>query len=135
VITRSKSTDEGEIDRIYRAYPLKKGPASARKAIEKAIKRLRDAGSPDPASFLVGKIHEWKSGRDRDQAAGRFVPNYPYPATWFNDERYNDEDGAPCSPTTPQIRYVNPEHAYSGSEYLDSVRSPLATNTSTSEAA
>ena len=84
-----------EIDRVYRAYPLKKAPAKARVAIGKAIDKLVARGESDPASFLVGRIAEWKAARDRDAAAGRFVPSCPYPATWFNGECYDEESLQP----------------------------------------
>jgi hypothetical protein len=86
-----KPTIEGaseDIDRVYQAYPLKKGGVAARKAISKALIRLKARGESDPAKFLVDKIADWKRSRERDQAAGNFVPSYPYPATWFNGERY-----------------------------------------------
>ena len=108
-----------DVDRVYQAYPLKKAAGATRQSIGKAIDRLKARGVADPASFLVCKIAEWKGSREREQAAGRFVPNYPYPATWFNEERYDDENSAPVSPEIPTSRYVNPAAAYSGPEYSD----------------
>jgi hypothetical protein len=132
----SRSTEHEQIDRIFQAYPLKIGKPSAQRAIKKALKDLKAEGKSNPESFLISKIVEWKASRERDQAAGRFVPNYPNPATWFNDERYNGDFGAaahterPCSP-----RYVNPAEAYSGAEYADILRQPTQSKSTTETAA
>jgi hypothetical protein len=87
---RKVATDE--IDRVYQAYPLKKEPGAARIAISKAFDRLNLRGESDPATFLVGRIEAMKAARDRDNAKGGFVPQYKYPASWFNKECY-DEPG------------------------------------------
>ena len=81
-----------EIDQVYQAYPLKKAPGAARVAISKAMARLAGRGESDPAAFLVGRIEAMKTVRDRDVAAGRFAPTFKHPATWFNQECY-DEPG------------------------------------------
>jgi uncharacterized protein YdaU (DUF1376 family) len=84
-------TAEDEIERVRLAYPIKKAPAAARKAIAKAIGRLRAQGEVDPASVLIERIATWKAQRERDGAAGKFVSHCPYPATWFNGECYAEE--------------------------------------------
>lgn len=118
--TKTKNHASSEnIDRIYQAYPLKRGAVSGHKAIRKAISRLIARGETDPTAFLVGKISEWERSRARDRAAGEFVPHYPNPATWFNDERYNDENIVANPSPIAAPRYVNPTEAYSGSEYAD----------------
>ena len=89
--TKTKSS-AAEIDRVYEAYPLKKAPARARIAIAKAFERLAAQGESDPAAFLIERIAAFMAMRERDTVAGRFVPNCPYPATWFNGECY-DEPG------------------------------------------
>lgn len=92
---RSGQSDE-DVEKVRQAYPLKKAPGAARKAITKAMTRLGARGESDPAGFLIARIAEWKASRARDEAAGRFVPNYPYPATWMNDERYDEESLQPA---------------------------------------
>jgi hypothetical protein len=89
--TKTKNQAD-EISRVYQAYPLKKAPAVARVAISKAIAKLVIRGEVDPATFLVLRIEAMKAARLRDEAAGRFVPAYKHPATWFNGECY-DEPG------------------------------------------
>ena len=80
-----------DVEKVRLAYPLKKAPGVERKAIEKAMTRLAARGESDPAGFLIARIAAWKAARDRDGAAGRFVPDCPYAATWFNQERYDAE--------------------------------------------
>jgi uncharacterized protein YdaU (DUF1376 family) len=94
--TKKKKSSAGDIERVRLAYPLKKAPGAARKAIGKAMERLASRGESDPAAFLIARIAEWKAARDRDERAGRFVPSCPYPATWMNEERY-DEEGLDAS--------------------------------------
>jgi uncharacterized protein YdaU (DUF1376 family) len=96
--SKTKQTDkttEDEVERVRLAYPLKKAPAAARKAIAKAIGRLRAQGEIDPASLLVGRIATWKAQRERDGAVGKFVSHCPYPATWFNGECYAEDSLLP----------------------------------------
>jgi uncharacterized protein YdaU (DUF1376 family) len=83
------STDE--VERVRLAYPLKRAPGAARKAIEKAFAILAARGESDPASFLIGRIAAWRSDRDRRAAKGEFVSTCPYPASWFNGECYDEE--------------------------------------------
>jgi hypothetical protein len=84
-----------DVERVYQAYPLKKAPGAARTAISKAFDRLTQRGEADPASFLIDRIAEMKAARARDAAKGNFVPAYKYPATWFNEECYDEEDLQP----------------------------------------
>jgi hypothetical protein len=105
---KKKRFSAEDIERVRLAYPLKKAPGAARKAIGKAMERLGSRDESDPAAFLIARIAAWKAARDRDEAAGRFVPNCPYPATWMNAESYDEEslqpvkncrlpDGKPCT--------------------------------------
>lgn len=63
---------------IYKAYPLKKGKPSALLAIRKALKNCS-------AADLLEKTEAFSMARNGDMAF------CPHPATWFNDERYNDD--------------------------------------------
>jgi len=86
---RTVATDES--DKVYQAYPFKKEPGAARVAISKAIAKLAARGETDPTAFLIGRIAAMKASRERDSAKGNFVPQYKYPATWFNKECYDEE--------------------------------------------
>jgi hypothetical protein len=85
------SPSDEDVEKVRQAYPVKKAPGPAREAIKKAMTRLAARGESETARFLIARITEWKAARRRDEAAGRFVPEYPYPATWFNQERYDEE--------------------------------------------
>lgn len=93
---RGGHSEAEDIERVRQAYPVKKAPGADRKAIEKAMTRLRARGESDPAGFLIARIASWKAARDRDGAAGRFVPDFPNAATWFNQERYDAEGLQPA---------------------------------------
>jgi hypothetical protein len=124
-----------DINRVYRAYPLKVDPVDAKKAIEKALARLDDRGEADPGVFLIKRIEAMKAKRARDASNGVFVPNHKNPATWFNKGSYDNDYGvAAHTERSFSPRYVNPADAYSGAEYADVLRQPTQ-NMSTTEAA
>jgi uncharacterized protein YdaU (DUF1376 family) len=64
---------------IYLAYPRHVSKPQALKAITKALKKI---GAED----LLQKVREYKAS-----CAGREPQFIPHPATWFNGERWNDE--------------------------------------------
>lgn len=63
---------------IYEQYPLKVGKPRAISAITKALKKI------DPET-LFNRTKQYAEVRNGDL---KFVP---HPATWFNQERYNDD--------------------------------------------
>ena len=68
-----------QAEEIYQAYPRKVAKPAAMKAIEKALKK---------SSFndLMAAVREYAKSRDGED------PNFtPHPATWFNQERWNDD--------------------------------------------
>jgi uncharacterized protein YdaU (DUF1376 family) len=88
-------TRQQQAELVYEAFPRKVGKAAALKSIEKALSAVKKAGETDPAAYLLARIRGWIVKRERDQTAGAFVPECPNPATWFNQERYDDPDNAP----------------------------------------
>jgi uncharacterized protein YdaU (DUF1376 family) len=90
-----KTKKDTEVLRVYEVYPHKVGKGAAVKEIEKAFVLLRKRNEPDPEKFLVERISGWIEKRERDRAAGKFIPEYPNPSTWFHQERYDDEDNLP----------------------------------------
>lgn len=80
---------------VYETYPHKVGKAAALKSIDRALHTVSKAGQADPVGYLQARIRGWIAKRERDQEAGAFLPEYPNPATWFNQERYDDPDNAP----------------------------------------
>jgi hypothetical protein len=73
-----KGECEGESETIYQAYPHKVGKPDAIKAISRAL-------SKTPFDDLLRKTKAFATARNGDTA---YCPN---PATWFNQERYNDD--------------------------------------------
>jgi hypothetical protein len=112
-----QTTVSSDVEQVYKAYPLKVGAARARESIAKALVKVRARGETNPAAFLTDRIAAWMKVREADQRAGRFVPQYPYPATWFNGERYDDEMTAPADTATTKPQHVNFAELYSGPEY------------------
>lgn len=72
-------TDEDALaEEIYELYPLKAGKPGALRAIRKALKE-RDS------IFLRERTAAYAKAVDGTETL------IPHPATWFNDERYNDD--------------------------------------------
>lgn len=78
---------------IYAAYPRKIGRGAAIKAIQKAAKLI----GPDPRSTT--RFCPYAVLLERTQAFAKATASWPeadrhficHPATWFNQERYNDD--------------------------------------------
>lgn len=68
-----------DFDRFYEIYPRKIGKGAAKTAFAKAIKKK-------PAQLIIEAAHEYLvacKGKDK-----KFIP---HPATWLNQERWDDE--------------------------------------------
>jgi hypothetical protein len=73
-----EGVSDADVVNIYNAYPLKKGKPSAIRAIRKALKKI-------DAATLLERTKAFAEARKGDLAF------CPHPATWFNDERFNDD--------------------------------------------
>lgn len=81
---------DAEFETWYAAYPRRKG----RGAALLAFKRARRKASMERLMAGARKAARLATGRD---------PTFiPYPATWLNQERWDDEDDAP--PCHPEAR-------------------------------
>ena len=69
-------------DRFWAAYPKKKGKEDARKAWKKLAPDLETCRMMAAALESQQKSHDWV------KESGRYVP---YPATWLNGRRWEDE--------------------------------------------
>lgn len=80
----SSQQDETEtmFSEFYQAYPKKRDKARARKSFFK-IKNL-----PDVFPQLMKGLEQQKLSADWKKDGGKYVP---YPSTWLNDERWEDE--------------------------------------------
>lgn len=76
-----------EVATIYEAYPRKVGRGKALEAIRKAMRRLVDRGQPAPAAWLLARVRAFAAS-----PAGQAGQYTPHPTTWFNQERYDDDD-------------------------------------------
>lgn len=80
------SPEAQEIVAIYNAYPRKVGRPVALKAIVRAIDRIKKKATKiDAAEWLFDRTCEYAQS-----VAGKDMQYIPHPATWFNQERYND---------------------------------------------
>lgn len=76
-----------QLDSIYQAYPRKVGRAAALKAIDKALLVLAERGTQEPTAWLLERVEKYAAS-----PAGRQRNFTPYPATWFNQARYDDDE-------------------------------------------
>lgn len=98
-----KSLQEERFDEFWKAYPRKSNKGGARKAWKKL--------SPDKELFakimaaleVAKKCEQWTKDR------GQFIP---YPATWLNQERWDDDYGpSPVAPNSVQDDF-DPDNPY-----------------------
>jgi hypothetical protein len=78
----TKKSDSGCEQLIYDAYPKHVGKPAALRAIKTALKKFK---KEDHALSLLEVTRLY--AKSLDGADPQFIPN---PATWFNQERYND---------------------------------------------
>jgi uncharacterized protein YdaU (DUF1376 family) len=67
-------------EEIYQAYPLKVSKPTALRAIRKAMQDICPA-------CLLGIVQAYAAQRKGNETE---VPSVPHPATWFNQQRFND---------------------------------------------
>ena len=87
-------------DEIYQSYPIKVGKPDALRAIERQMKVFCPM-------CLLTKVRDYtrrRKGNERD------VPSVPHPATWFNQQRFND-DASTWGPSTKQQSTTREVHA------------------------
>lgn len=109
---RSVSHDGAEA--IYQAYPRRVGKGAALKAIVRAVKGIaaRKDAPADPAGWLLERVKAYAAAR-----RGQDQQYTPHPATWFNQERYDDDptewsarpdaDRSPARISAPEGKYAN----------------------------
>ena len=95
--TKHRKEQEDSARELYKLYPRHVGLRAALKAIRSAIRRVQEQENPppDPVVYLAKKV---KAYAESDLPEARYVP---YPATWFNGDRWLDE------PDKPQKRKPN----------------------------
>jgi len=80
--------------RVWAAYPKKKGKAAAMKAFAKL------KPTPEFVLSMLGAIEEAKSSEDWRREDGRYIP---YPASWLNGRRWEDEVVLPIKEQQKQL--------------------------------
>lgn len=70
-------------DQFYDAYPVHKGKTATIKAFSKI--------KPQDFETILARLEAQKAQWNRMKAAGQWVPEWPYPATWLNKRRWEDE--------------------------------------------
>lgn len=97
----------GEFARWWAVFPRKVGKRAAQRAYEKAVSEIRSRGEPgsdSPHEFLLGRLSQFA---ESDKAKGDFCP---YPATWLNEGRYDDDPAAwGNSSAEPEVKPLSRE--------------------------
>lgn len=81
-----------QAEAIYRKYPRKVARRDAIKAIEAAAKRLANAGHDDPLTYLQQRVWVYASSPAGQPPPAGDDDYRPYPATWFNQDRFDDDE-------------------------------------------
>jgi hypothetical protein len=72
-------------DSFYQKYPVKKAKQEAIKAWNK----LKPENGT--VELILSAIQKQKDANEASKKKGEFVPEWPYPATWLNGKRWEDE--------------------------------------------
>jgi hypothetical protein len=81
ISTRPRVARASGFDEFWLAYPRKTGKGEAQKAYAKALTKI---DGPDPPTVLLRAL-------ERVKATWTDAQFIPHPATWLNQERWNDE--------------------------------------------
>ena len=84
-IKRKENALRASFDVFYKIYPEHKAPTDA----EKAWMKL----APDDSLFqiILAAIEKQRRHKETLSAKGKFCPEWPFPATWINKRRWEDE--------------------------------------------
>lgn len=90
---RGRRITSAQLESIYLAYPRRAGKGAALRAIRRALEIIsRRPGVDDPVQWLSDRVSTYAAARNAivnaDPSARAFTP---YPSTWFNQGRYDDE--------------------------------------------
>lgn len=88
----SAKTDSIDFDVFWEAYPRKESKPAAKKAFDKI--------HPDEQLMqkIITSIRAWKESAQWKENGGQFIP---YPASWLNQQKWNDVPPAPVQTSTP----------------------------------
>ena len=100
-----KSVVEERFDKFWKAYPKKNGKGYARKIFLKI--------APDEELFkrMMSALEAAKRCEQWTKEHGQYIP---YPSTWLNQERWDDDYGGQAGPTGGPPAGFDPENPYKG---------------------
>lgn len=93
-------TNEDSFEQFWKAYPKKKSKTAA----QKAWKKINP--NKDLVSQMMSALDKAKKTNDWLKDNGQFIP---YPATWLNQRRWEDELEVGQQPTKQANTWVNPK--------------------------
>ena len=97
-LRKSIRSADAEFDVFWAAYPRRVAKGAARKAWGKAVKKTE-------ADAIMSALE-----KQRSLGAFNVEPCYiPHPATWLNQERWDDEPTPPSLPRPGNANYLKPE--------------------------
>jgi hypothetical protein len=110
---------ESELLEVYEAYPRHTARPAALKAIRKATERVakKDATSQHEALVkLKSRVESYARLERKKSTESQFIP---HPSTWFNGERYDDEEllAEPGELQRSTSVYRDPAALYDSPEY------------------
>ncbi len=82
-LAQDKPARDTDFDLFWAAYPKKKAKGDAQKAFKKV---------KAPIGVILSAVEKQKQSEQWRRDGGRFIP---YPATWLNGQRWEDETDAP----------------------------------------
>jgi hypothetical protein len=104
-------------DRFWEAYPRKVGKGVARKSFERSLAKL--AGRPDPIGVLLAALNRVKPTWDDPDVI-------PHPATWLNQERWDDEPELPPPQGAFEVARHTPARRIGDDLSLDDLKAQIA---------
>jgi hypothetical protein len=118
----SRATRADDAERVYSQYPRKVGKAAALKAIERAIQRVTRSNKCEVETaviFLISRTYAFAQS-----PAGQRGEFTPHAATWFNQDRFNDNPeewnrngNGPVGPSRAQQRANRTNELAAAAEY------------------
>ena len=98
---KEPAKDDIDFEVFWQAYPRKESKPAAKKAFDKI--------HPDEELMqkIISSINSWKQSAQWQENGGQFIP---YPASWLNQQKWNDQpsvsSSAPASASVQQRRVL-----------------------------
>ena len=106
--TPSESTPPDGFDQFWSAYPRHTGKAEAKKAFDKLKPDVELLGK------MLDAIERQKASSQWQRDDGQYIP---YPATWLNKKRWEDEVEHTTAPVRRQTGGTAPAQKYEQRDY------------------